>query len=265
MKVVIFAGGRGTRISEESLLRPKPMIEIGGRPILWHIMKIYAAYGHNEFIICLGYKGWMIKEYFINYYHHNANLTVDLADNSVQVHNAFAEPFRITLVETGLDTATAGRLKRVLPYTNGEPFMLTYGDGVSNVNIDELLKYHRSHDKVCTMTAIQATSRFGVIKMEDDGIIRSFEEKPADSGTWINGGFFVLQPEIARYLHADADETMWERQPMDDLAREGQIAAYRHYDFWKAMDTLRDREELEAMLEGGTAPWQTWGGESKLP
>lgn len=256
MKVVIFAGGRGTRISEESQLRPKPMIAIGGKPILWHIMKTYAAYGHDEFIICLGYKGWMIKEYFINYYLHNANLTVDLANNSVEVHDNFAEPFKITLVETGLDTMTAGRLRRVLPYTKGEPFMLTYGDGVSNVNIDALINFHKSSGRICTMTAIQATSRFGVIKMEDDGHITSFEEKPADSGTWINGGFFVINPEIKNYLHEDADEVMWERQPMDDLARDGQIAAYRHHDFWKAMDTLRDKEELEGLWESGDAPWK---------
>jgi len=256
MKVVIFAGGRGTRISEESVLRPKPMIAIGGRPILWHIMKTYAAYGHTEFIICLGYKGWMIKEYFINYYHHNADLTVDLKDNSVEVHNNHAEPFKITLVETGLDTMTAGRLRRVLPYTNGEPFMLTYGDGVSNVPIDKLIDFHKASNRICTMTAIQATSRFGVIKMEEDGQIMSFEEKPADSGTWINGGFFVLQPEIASYLHDDADDVMWERQPMDDLARDGQIAAYKHNDFWKAMDTLRDKEELESLWEKGNAPWK---------
>jgi glucose-1-phosphate cytidylyltransferase len=234
------------------------MIAIGGRPILWHIMKIYAAYGHNEFIICLGYKGWMIKEYFINYYLHNANLTVDLANNSVEVHDNFAEPFIITLVETGLDTMTAGRLRRVLPYTKGEPFMLTYGDGVSNVNLDALLKFHEASGRICTMTAIQATSRFGVIKMEDDGHISSFEEKPADSGTWINGGFFVINPEIKNYLHEDADEVMWERQPMDDLARDGQIAAYRHHGFWKAMDTLRDKEELEALWEGGNAPWKLY-------
>lgn len=258
MKVVIFAGGRGTRISEESQLRPKPMIAIGGKPILWHIMKIYAAYGHNEFIICLGYKGWMIKEYFINYYLHNANLTVDLKDNSVEIHDNFAEPFKITLVETGQDTMTAGRLRRVLPYTNGEPFMLTYGDGVSNVDIDKLVNFHKESGRICTMTAIQATSRFGVIKMEESGQITSFEEKPADSGTWINGGFFVINPEIKNYLHEDADDIMWERQPMDDLARDGQIAAYKHNDFWKAMDTLRDKEELEAMWEGGNAPWKLY-------
>lgn len=257
MKVVIFAGGRGTRISEESSLRPKPMIQIGGRPIIWHIMKSYAAYGHNEFIICLGYKGWMLKEYFINYYFHNADLTVDLKDNSVEIHNNFAEPFKVTLVETGLDTMTAGRLRRVLPYTNGEPFMLTYGDGVSNVPIDQLIGFHKQNKRICTMTSVQATSRFGVIKMNEAGLIESFEEKPADSGTWINGGFFVLEPEIAKYLHEDADDIMWERQPMDDLAREGQISAFRHHGFWKAMDTLRDKEELERLWE--TNPeWKNW-------
>lgn len=257
MKVVLFAGGRGTRISEESSLRPKPMIEIGGKPILWHIMKSYAAYGHTEFIVCLGYKGWIIKEYFTNYFLHNADLTVDLSNNSIEVHNAGAEPFKITLVETGLDTMTAGRLKRVLKYTAGERFMLTYGDGVSDVNLDELLRFHEASGKICTMTAIQATSRFGVLKMEADGTIDSFEEKPADSGTWINGGFFVIEPEIARYLPENADDIMWEREPLDGLARDGQIAAYRHHDFWKCMDTLRDKEELEMLWE--TDPkWKKW-------
>lgn len=257
MKVVIFAGGRGTRIAEESMLRPKPMIEIGGKPILWHIMKIYAAYGHTEFIICLGYKGWMIKEYFVNYFMHNADVTVDLKDNSLKVHQTNAEPFKISLIDTGLDTMTAGRLKRVLPYVGDETFMLTYGDGVSNVNIDELLKFHKASGKICTMTAIQATSRFGVIKIENDGTIDSFEEKPEDSGTWINGGFFVIEPSIKNYLKEDADDIMWERQPMNDLAKDRQIAAYKHHDFWKCMDTLRDKEELEAMWERG-AEWKKW-------
>jgi glucose-1-phosphate cytidylyltransferase len=257
MKVVIFAGGRGTRISEESTLRPKPMIEIGGKPILWHIMKIYASYGHSEFIICLGYKSWMIKEYFANYFIHNADITVDLSNNSIQVHNNFAEPFKVSLIDTGLDTMTAGRLKRVLPYVGNETFMLTYGDGVSNVNLDELVKFHKNTGKICTMTAIQATSRFGVIKMQEDGAINSFEEKPADSGTWINGGFFVLEPGIAKYLPDNADEIMWERKPMDDLAKDGQISAYRHHDFWKCMDTLRDKEELETLWQ--TEPlWKNW-------
>jgi glucose-1-phosphate cytidylyltransferase len=257
MKVVIFAGGRGTRISEESSLRPKPLIEIGGKPILWHIMKTYAAYGHTDFIICLGYKGWMIKEYFANYFLHNADLTVDLSNNSLQVHNTFAEPFKVSLIDTGVDTMTAGRLKRVLPYVGNETFMLTYGDGVSNVNIDELVKFHKNSGKICTMTAIQATSRFGVIKMEQDGTIDSFEEKPEDSGTWINGGFFVIEPQIAKYLPDNADDIMWERYPMDNLAKDRQITAYRHHDFWKCMDTLRDKEELETLWQ--TDPlWKNW-------
>lgn len=257
MKVVIFAGGRGTRIAEESMLRPKPMIEIGGKPILWHIMKSYAAYGHTEFIICLGYKGWMIKEYFANYFLHNADITVDLSSNQLEVHNNNSEPFKVSLIDTGLDTMTAGRLKRVLPYTNDEPFMLTYGDGVSDVNIDKLLEFHKNSGKVCTMTAIQATSRFGVIRMEDDGTINKFEEKPADSGTWINGGFFVLEPEIKSYLPDVADPVMWERYPMDKLAEDRQIAAYKHNDFWKCMDTLRDKEDLEKLWE--TNPrWKNW-------
>ncbi len=257
MKVVIFAGGRGTRISEESSLRPKPMIEIGGKPILWHIMKIYAAYGHTEFIICLGYKGWMIKEYFANYFLHNADITVDLSKNSLEVHNNYAEPFKISLIDTGLDTMTAGRLKRVLPYVGNETFMLTYGDGVCNVDIDELVKFHKASGKICTMTAIQATSRFGVIKMEDDGTIDSFEEKPEDSGTWINGGFFVVEPEVAKYLPDDADDIMWERYPMDKLAADKQIGAYKHHDFWKCMDTLRDKEELEQLWEKHPI-WKKW-------
>lgn len=258
MKVVIFAGGRGTRISEESVLRPKPMIEIGGKPLLWHIMKIYQTFGHTEFIICLGYKGWMIKEYFVNYFIHNADLTVNLSDNTVDVHQNNAEPFKISLIDTGLDTMTAGRLKRVLPYTNNKPFMLTYGDGVSNIDIDKLVQFHKKHGKICTMTAIQASSRFGVIKMNDDGHISSFEEKPEDSGTWINGGFFVINPEIKDYLPEDADDDiMWEKDPLDKLAAAGEIAAYRHHDFWKCMDTLREKESLEEMWEKG-APWKIW-------
>ena len=257
MKVVLFAGGRGTRIAEESTLRPKPMIEIGGKPILWHIMKSYAAYGHTEFIICLGYKGWMIKEYFINYFMHNADVTVDMSNNSFEVHHNFAEPFKVSLIDTGLDTMTAGRLKRILPFTNNERFMLTYGDGLCNVNVNELIKFHESTGKICTMTAIQANSRFGVINMEESGSINGFEEKPKDSGTWINGGFFVVEPSVAQYLHNDADTIMWERQPMNDLAKDKQIAAFRHHGFWKCMDTIREREELEEMWLNNPA-WKNW-------
>ena len=257
MKVVLFAGGRGTRISEESSFRPKPMIEIGGKPILWHIMKIYAAYGHTEFIICLGYKAWMIKEYFANYFLHNADITVNLADNSIEVHNNKAEPFKISLIDTGLDTSTAGRLKRVLPYIGNEPFLLTYGDGVCDVDINKLVDFHKDSGKVCTMTAIQATSRFGVLKIDDDGTIDAFEEKPEDSGTWINGGFFVVEPTIAKYLQGDMDDIMWERDPMNGMAADKQIGAYKHHDFWKCMDTLRDKEELEYLWEHN-APWKKW-------
>jgi glucose-1-phosphate cytidylyltransferase len=255
MKVVIFAGGRGTRIAEESVLRPKPMIEIGGKPILWHIMKMYASFGHTEFIICLGYKGWMIKEYFMNYFIHNADITVDLSNNSFEVHNQYAEPFKISLIDTGLDTMTGGRLKRVLPYLNNERFMLTYGDGLSNVDLNQLIAFHEQSGKICTMTAIQANSRFGIINMQENGNINSFEEKPQDSGSWINGGFFVIEPTIAQYLKDE--DTMWERQPLNDLAENQQIAAYRHHGFWKCMDTIREREELEEMW--ATKPlWKTW-------
>lgn len=257
MKVVIFAGGRGTRIAEESVLRPKPMIEIGGKPILWHIMKNYASFGHNEFIICLGYKGSMIKEYFINYFKHNADLTIDLSNNAIEIHQNFAEPFKVSLIDTGLDTMTAGRLQRVLPYVNNETFMLTYGDGLSNVDINKLLSYHKQMGKICTMTAIQANSRFGVINMENNGAINSFEEKPADSGTWINGGFFVIEPAIKNYLNSNADQIMWERQPLNDLAKDKQIAAYKHHGFWKCMDTIREREELEEMWLNNPA-WKNW-------
>lgn len=256
MKVVIFAGGRGTRISEESLIRPKPMIEIGGRPILWHIMRHYSHYGFNEFIICLGYKGHLIKEYFINYYYYNSDIEVDLTANSVRVLDGRAEPFKVTLVDTGLDTMTAGRLKRVLPYTEGQTFMLTYGDGVSDINLHQLLEFHRSHGRICTMSTVQAGSRFGVVQMDAGGRVTGFTEKPSDDGTWINAGFFVINPEIARYLKNDADAVMWERQPMDDLARDGQLAAFRHYGFWKCMDTLRDKEQLEELWQKG-APWTT--------
>jgi glucose-1-phosphate cytidylyltransferase len=257
MKVVIFAGGKGTRISEESHLKPKPMIEIGGKPILWHIMKIYAAYGHNEFIVCCGYKGWMIKEYFANYFTLNTDITIDLANNEVTVHNKHAEDIKVTLIDTGLETMTAGRLKRVIPYTNNETFMLTYGDGVSDVNIDELIKCHKAHGKICTMTTIQPSSRFGVVRMQDDGTVTQFEEKPEDSGTWINGGFFVINPNIAQYLHHDADDVMWERQPLYNLAEQGQIVGYKHKGFWKCMDTMRDKEELEHLWQ--TNPiWKKW-------
>lgn len=258
MKVVLFAGGLGTRISEESHLRPKPMIEIGGKPMLWHIMNIYASYGHNEFIICAGYKANIIKEYFTNYFLHNADLTVDLSDNKIEIHKSNTENFKVTIIDTGVDTMTAGRLKRVLEHTNNEPFLLTYGDGVSDVDINDTIEFHKKHGKICTMTTIQPTSRFGIVNMAEDGTVIQFEEKPEDSGTWINGGFFVINPEIKNYLTDEKiDTVMWERQPMYDLANDKQVVGFRHKGFWKCMDTMRDKEELEHLWH--TNPiWKKW-------
>jgi glucose-1-phosphate cytidylyltransferase len=257
MKVVIFAGGRGTRISEESHLKPKPMIAIGEKPILWHIMKIYAAYGHSDFVICLGYKGYVIKEYFINYFLHNSDLTVDIKDNTVTIHNKPKEEFRVTLVETGLDTMTAGRLKRVQSYIGNEEFMLTYGDGVADINVDNLLTFHHNHGKIATMTAIQPGSRFGIMDLDSNDVVSAFQEKPSEDGAWINGGFFVLKPEVFNYLHDDADDIMWERQPLTDLAKDHELVAYKHKGFWKAMDTLRDNTELNLMWEENPK-WKVW-------
>ena len=257
MKVVIFAGGMGTRISEESHLKPKPMIQIGGKPILWHIMKGYAAQGHNEFIVCLGYKGYMIKEYFMNYFLHNSDVTVDLKNNDVKVHTTKSEPFKVTLVDTGLDTMTAGRLNQVKEYVKDDDFMLTYGDGVANVDVNKLIDFHNSHGKVATMTAVQPNSRFGIIELGNGNIIKDFVEKPQESGSWINGGFFVLKPAVFDYLKNDADSIMWEKQPLEDLAKDGEIYAYKHDGFWKCMDTMRDKEELE-QLWNSNPKWKSW-------
>jgi len=257
MKVVIFAGGKGTRISEESHLRPKPMIEVGGKPILWHIMKMYESYGHNEFIICLGYKGYMIKEYFLNYYYHNADVTVDLSNNQVEVHKNKAESFKITLVDTGLETMTAGRLKRIQPYIGEDDFMLTYGDGVCDVNMEEQLAFHKAHGKLATMTIVQPGSRFGMLDIGADNVVNSFMEKPKEDGAWINGGFFILKPEVFNYLHDDADDIMWERQPLEDLTKDHQLVAYKHPGFWKCMDTLRDNQDLNKMWDA-QPKWKNW-------
>ena len=257
MKVVIFAGGKGTRISEESHLKPKPMIEVGGKPILWHILKMYESFGHTEFIICLGYKGYVIKEYFMNYFIHNADVTVDLASNEIEVHRSKAENFKVTLVETGLDTMTAGRLKRVEEYVKGEEFMLTYGDGVSDVDMKEQMEFHRAHGKICTMTIVQPGSRFGTIELGEGGLVKNFAEKPKEDGTWINGGFFIIKPEVFKYLHYDADDIMWERQPLEDLTRDGELVAYKHHNFWKCMDTLRDNMDLNAMWNDNPT-WKKW-------
>lgn len=260
MKTVIFAGGLGSRISEESQRRPKPMIEIGGKPILWHIMKMYQAHGFNEFIICLGYKGYMIKEYFINYFYHNADITVDLNNNEVEVHNANAENFKVTLVDTGLHTMTAGRLQRVEQYIGtDEQFMLTYGDGVSDVDIRALVDFHNSHDKWATVTTVQPAGKFGVLDSNVDGVVTDFVEKPKGTGTWINGGFFVLNRRIFDYFRGkDMTPIMWEEDPMHQLVTDRQLVTYQHRGFWKCMDILRDKRDLERLWNSGNPAWKSW-------
>lgn len=257
MKVVIFAGGKGTRISEESHLKPKPMIEVGGKPILWHIMKMYAAYGHSEFIICLGYKGYMIKEYFYHYFLHNSDLTVDTRNNKIEIHNSDVENMKVTLVDTGLDTMTAGRLQRVKSYIGNERFMLTYGDGVCNIDMDRQLKEHEKKKAACTMTIVQPGSRFGLIELDDTGMVRQFAEKPKDDGAWINGGFFICEPQVFDFLPENSDSVMWERYPLEKLTGAMQLNAYKHEGFWKCMDTLRDNIELNEMWENNPK-WKTW-------
>lgn len=258
MKVVIFAGGFGTRLMEETEARPKPMVEIGGKPILWHILKIYEHYGYNEFIICLGYKATYIKEYFYNYYLHNSDVTIELANNNINVHFSETESFKVTLIDTGLHTNTAGRLKRIERYVKGETFMLTYGDGVADVNIDELLKFHQSHKRLATLTSVQVPGRFGNLNINQNGEVDNFVEKPAGDGMWINGGFFVLEPGIFQYLDGDVSNIQWEKEPLGTIARDQQLAAYKHYGFWKCMDALRDRVELEEMWNSGNAKWKIW-------
>lgn len=257
MKVVILAGGFGTRISEESHLRPKPMIEIGGMPILWHIMKIYSSYGHNDFIICCGYKAHMVKEYFADYYLHRSDVTFDFSDNNnMIVHNNFAEPWKVTLVDTGLNTMTGGRIKRIEKYIDNEPFMLTYGDGVCNVDINKLVEYHKSHGKIATMTAINVGQRFGVLDINEENRINAFREKNDDDGSMINGGYMVLNPEIFNYI--EGDDTVFEKVPLETVANMGQLMAFKHEGFWKCMDTQRDKNQLEEMWESGNAPWKIW-------
>lgn len=257
MKVVILAGGFGTRISEESHLRPKPMIEIGEKPILWHIMKIYSYYGFNEFIICLGYKSHMIKEFFADYYLHTSDVTFDLSKNEMEVHNNYSEPWKVTLVDTGLNTFTGGRIKRIEDYLpEDEPFMLTYGDGVSDINLKELLEFHKSHKKLATITAINLSGRFGVLDIGDNQNISSFAEKTKEDGGWINGGFMVLEPEVLEYI--EGDETIFERDPLENLAKDGQLMAYKHHGYWQCMDTKRDHDLLESLWDKNEAPWHIW-------
>ena len=257
MKVVILAGGFGTRISEESHLKPKPMIEIGERPILWHIMKIYSSYGFNDFIICLGYKGYCLKEYFAHYFLHESDVTFDFRNkNERMVHNHSAEPWRVTLVNTGIETMTGGRVKRVKEYIGNEPFMLTYGDGVADINVADLVAYHQAHGKRATVTSIQPAGRFGALDLDSDNVIHGFQEKPKGDGAWINGGFFVMQPEVLDYIEGDA--TILEREPLEGLARDGQLVAYKHTGFWQPMDTLRDKNHLDELWRSNKAPWKVW-------
>ena len=258
MKVVIFAGGLGTRISEESHLKPKPMIEIGDKPMLWHIMKTFSAQGFNDFIICLGYKGYVIKEYFFNYYLHNSDITIELKDNKMAVHNSNAEDFKVTLVDTGLHTKTAGRLQRIRQHVKDEDFILTYGDGLANVELNKLLAFHASHRKVATVTAIQPIGRFGVMHVDEDRAVRVFKEKVKGDDGWINGGFFVLRPDVFNYLPDNADDVMWEESPLQSLAKAEQLMAYQHLGFWKCMDALRDKIELEELWNSGNAKWKIW-------
>ena len=254
MKAVILAGGLGTRLSEETVLRPKPMIEIGGKPILWHIMNIYSHYGVNDFLICCGYRGYLIKEYFANYFLHQSDVTIDLVTNSIEVHQKKAEPWRVTLVDTGDNTQTGGRLKSVSRYLD-EDFCLTYGDGVASVNVRELIDFHRSHGREATMTAVQPPGRFGALALSGTQI-DSFLEKPRGDGGWINGGFFVLSPKVLARI--EGEDTLWEKAPLESLARDNQLQAYLHEGFWQPMDTLRDKKVLEDLWEGGKAPWKVW-------
>jgi len=257
VKVVILAGGYGTRISEESQLRPKPMIEIGERPILWHIMKLYSHYGFNDFIICLGYKGYYIKEYFAHYFLHESDVTFDFTkENQAEVHHHSAEPWKVTLVNTGLETMTGGRVKRIQPYVGNEPFMLTYGDGVSNIDINALVSFHRQNGKLATVSSVQPGGRFGALDLTSGDAVRGFTEKPKGDGSWINAGYFVMQPEIFHYLKDD--RTVLEKEPLEHLAGDGELMAYKHEGFWYPMDSLRDKNYLEELWKSGEPPWRIW-------
>ena len=255
MKAVILAGGFGTRLSEETMSKPKPMVEIGGRPILWHIMKMYSAHGVNDFVICCGYKGYMIKEYFANYFLHMSDVTFDMANNQMEVHKRHAEPWHVTLVDTGEKTMTGGRLKRVRGFLDEDDFCFTYGDGIGDIDITSLINFHRREGRLATLTATQPPGRFGALNLRE-GKITSFQEKPHGDGGWINGGFFVLSPKVLEYI--DNDASVWEREPMERLAKESQFSAYVHRGFWKPMDTLRDKMHLEELWASGNPPWKVW-------
>jgi len=256
MKAVILAGGLGTRISEETHIKPKPMVEIGGKPILWHILKIYSHYGVNEFIICCGYKGYIIKEYFANYFLHTSDVTFHMNTNRMEVHRQKSEPWKITLVDTGESTMTGGRLKRVHEYLNNMPFCFTYGDGVTDVDVSALIAHHKSQGQQATLTAVQPPGRFGALELDARGGVQAFKEKPQGDGGWVNGGFFVLEPSVLERI--EGDHTLWEQEPLTSLARDGQLSAYKHHGFWQPMDTLRDRNHLEELWASGKAPWKVW-------
>jgi glucose-1-phosphate cytidylyltransferase len=256
MKVLILAGGLGTRLSEETDVRPKPMAEIGGKPILWHIMKLYSHYGFNDFVVLLGYKGYQIKEYFFNYYLHQSNVTIDLLTNKMEVHKSTSEPWKITLLDTGFSTMTGGRIKRAKEFINGEPFLLTYGDGVSDIDISKTVQFHQKHKKLITMTSVQPEGRFGALSLGEEDKVNAFMEKPKGDGTWINGGFFVCQPEVLDYIQGD--DSIFEREPLERLAADGQLYSYRHHGFWKCMDTLRDKNQLNEMWATNNPKWKVW-------
>lgn len=255
MKAVILAGGYGTRISEETALKPKPLIEIGGMPLLWHIMKIYSSHGINDFVICCGYKGYMIKEYFANYFLHMSDVTFDMKHNKMEVHQKFVEPWKVTLIDTGLETMTGGRLKRIKNYVEHETFCFTYGDGLSDIRISDLITFHHGKKTLATITAVQPPGRWGTLNLDEDKI-SGFKEKPAGDGSWINGGYFVLEPGVFDYIQGDS--TIWEREPMEEMAKKGQLSAYKHKSFWHAVDTLRDKNYLDQLWDSRNAPWKIW-------
>lgn len=257
MKAVILAGGFGTRLSEATNLIPKPMVEIGGKPILWHIMKTYSLHGINEFVICCGYKAYIIKEWFANYFIHNSDVTVDLANNTIEVHECKAEPWKVTLVDTGLHTMTGGRIKKIQKYIGNEPFLLTYGDGVSDIDITALIEEHKKNGKALTVTAYKPNGKFGALEIDEVGSVNAFTEKPAGDGMWINAGYFICEPEVFSYI-TEGDSTIFEKAPLENLAKDGKMHSYKHTGFWKPMDTLRDNTELNAMWDSGKAPWKKW-------
>ncbi len=256
MKLVILAGGFGTRITEESRTKPKPMVEIGGKPIIWHIMKLYSFYGISEFIICCGYKDYIIKEYFANYFLHNSDVTFNFKKNNMEVHNQYAEPWNVSLINTGIKTMTGGRLKRVKEYIGNETFCFTYGDGLSNINIKELIEFHKNHTKKATLTAVIPPFRFGALDIKEDTNVIKFKEKSSGNSSWVNGGFFVLEPSVIEYI--ENDSISWENEPLQKLAEEGELKAFKHYDFWQPMDTLREKIKLENMWQDGNPPWKVW-------